>query len=237
MKRNHRRLLLVAVYALAMAWVEAAVVLYLRTLFHRIVPYQLDPLPFQTGLARVELPREAATLIMLASVGALAGATPRARLGFFLIGFGLWDIFYYVFLRIMCGWPSSLWDWDVLFLIPLPWWGPVAAPCLIASLMILFGFWLSSSPRAYSSVKPRFSSYWLVFAGSTAALVIFMKDSLGAVANGQGISFIGKLLPEDFPWTQFLVCLAMMSAPLWEVAWLRLGSLLGSFRPSATYGE
>ena len=52
----------------------------------------------------------------------------------FVVVFGVWDIFYYVFLRVLVTWPASLLDWDILFLIPLPWVGPVLAPVLIAGM-------------------------------------------------------------------------------------------------------
>ena len=139
---------LVALYAAAMAWVEAAVVFYLRSMIGRIEPHQPDPLPVIGGFASVELPRELATLVMLFAVGALTGRTWRARLGYTAIAFGVWDIFYYVFLKIMCGWPHSLLDWDILFLLPLPWWGPVLAPVLISLLMILWGTFASQFERA-----------------------------------------------------------------------------------------
>ena len=74
---------------------------------------------------------------MLAAVGMLAGRTRHARVGYTAIAFGVWDIVYYVFLRLIGGWPRSLLDWDVLFLLPLPWWGPVLAPVFIAMLMIV----------------------------------------------------------------------------------------------------
>src|ERR1035437_4366895 len=129
----------VGLYAIAMAWVESAAVLYLRSMMGRIEPYQADPLPLIGGFALVELPRELATMVMLFAVGFLAGRTWRARIGYAAIAFGVWDIFYYIFLKMMCGWPHSLLDWDVLFLLPLPWWGPVLAPGLIALLLILWG--------------------------------------------------------------------------------------------------
>ena len=105
-------------FGMAMAWVEAATVVYLRTLVGRIDPHQPNPLPVQGQLGEVELVREAATLIMLAGAGWLAGTNWRARLGYGVMAFGIWDIWYYIFLRQMTGWPSSLLDWDVLFLIP-----------------------------------------------------------------------------------------------------------------------
>src|SRR6266853_4816000 len=134
-----RRWLIVAVFAAAMAWVESAVVFYLRTMIDRIEPYQQNPLPMIGGLGPAELVREAATMIMLLTVGILAGRNWRSRLGYSAIAFGTWDIFYYVFLKVMCGWPHSLLDWDILFLLPLPFWGPVLALMSIALLMLLWG--------------------------------------------------------------------------------------------------
>ena len=99
----------------------------------------------------VELTREFATMIMLFAVGFLAGRTWRTRIGYAAIAFGVWDIFYYVFLKIMCGWPHSVLDWDVLFLLPMPWWGPVLAPVLI-SLLIFSG---AHSPLNLNERTPR----------------------------------------------------------------------------------
>jgi len=129
----------VALFAIAMAWVEAAVVFYLRTMIDRIDPWQPNPLPIIGGLGLVELVRELATMIMLLTVGLLAGRTGRAQLGYSAIAFGVWDIGYYIFLKVICGWPHSLFGWDILFLLPLPWWGPVLAPVSIALLMIVWG--------------------------------------------------------------------------------------------------
>jgi hypothetical protein len=102
-----------------MAWVEAASVYYIRAMVDRIDPYQNHPLPIRGVLGQVELVREAATLVMLATLGMLAGRTRRAQAGYTAIAFGVWDIFYYVFLRMIGDWPRSLFDWDILFLLPL----------------------------------------------------------------------------------------------------------------------
>ncbi|MEI6567043.1 MAG: hypothetical protein WCR20_10215 [Verrucomicrobiota bacterium] len=137
--KEKNKFYVVCAYAAGMAWVESAVVFYLRTMINRINPYQPLPLPEAGGLGMAEVVREAATLLMLLTVGILAGRTWRERLGYAALAFGLWDILYYVFLVVMCSWPTSILDWDILFLIPLPWWGPVLAPVLIASLMIIWG--------------------------------------------------------------------------------------------------
>src|SRR6266540_4205903 len=119
-----RKLGWVAVYALAMAYVEAATVVYLRRVFG-VVDLVQDVASYDPRLASIEIGREAATLVMLLSVGFAAGRSRQARLGFALYAFGLWDVLYYVWLKILLGWPGSILTQDVLFLVPLPWWGPV----------------------------------------------------------------------------------------------------------------
>src|SRR5258708_32655957 len=146
-RRERARWMLVVTFAAGMAWVEAACVYYLRVRVDRVQPYQPIPLPIRGVLGEVELVREGATLLMLAMTGMLAGRRWRARVGYAAIAFGFWDILYYVFLRIVSGWPASLFDWDILFLLPLPWWGPVLAPVCIATLMIAWGTHVTQSPR------------------------------------------------------------------------------------------
>ena len=121
----------VAIFSIAMANLEAAVVVYLRRMYG-IHDLMLQIPPFDPQMAAIELGRELATLIMLLSVGWIAGRKLQSRLGFSFLTFGLWDIFYYIWLCIFIGWPQSLLETDILFLLPLPWWGPVLSPVLIA---------------------------------------------------------------------------------------------------------
>jgi hypothetical protein len=206
------RWLTVALYAVAMAWVESAVVYYLRTMIDRIEPYQPNPLPVIGYLGPVELAREAATLVMLLTVGVLAGRTWQSRLGYAAIAFGVWDIFYYVFLKLMCGWPHSLLDWDILFLLPLPWWGPVLAPVLIALLMILWGTLATRAERPGESGLSHWRAWGLNALGVALALYVFMADAI-RVADG-GVPALRTMLPTRFNWPLFGVALALMSAPV-----------------------
>jgi len=206
----------VATFAAAMAWVEAAVVFYLRSMMHRIVPYQPDPLPVMGGFASVELPREFATLVMLLAVGVLAGRTWRARLGYAAVAFGVWDIFYYVFLKIMCGWPHSMLDWDVLFLLPMPWWGPVLAPVLISVLLILWGTFASQFERIPAAALSNGRVWVLSFTGVALALYAFMADALAAAPRG--LEAIRIALPEKFNWPLFGVALVLMSTPVLQIS-------------------
>ena len=206
----------VALFAAAMAWVEAAVVYYLRVLIGRVEPYQLDPLPVSVGLGKIELVREAATLVMLLAVGWMAGRTQRSRLGYAMLAFGLWDILYYVFLILMSGWPRSLLDWDILFLLPLPWWGPVLAPVLIAALMVILGVLISQSDEPERAVWPGRLAWGLSFAGVALALYVFMADAIRAA--GGGVEAVRTVLPVWFNWPLFTVALALLAAPIVDVS-------------------
>jgi hypothetical protein len=244
---NHTvRLLVVFLYAMAMAWVEAAVVFYLRTMVNRIEPYQPNPLPIFGGLGRAELVREAATLVMLLTVGILAGRTWRSRLGYGALAFGVWDIFYYVFLKNLCGWPHSLFDWDILFLLPLPWWGPVLAPVSIAALMILWGTLAShsevrslSAPHRvfHGDAEPNTSKagwkpalLWLLtLSGVMLALYVFMADSISVA--GQGSTTLRNVLPTRFNWPLFTLALVLMAAPMPRLIFLQLQTFAVNYRP------
>ncbi len=211
----------VVVFAVGMAWVESAVVYYLRTMIDRIEPYQPNPLPVAGGLGPVELVREAATLLMLLTVGILAGRTWLRRLGYAAVAFGIWDIFYYVFLKAICGWPHSLLDWDILFLLPLPWWGPVLAPISIALLMILWGSLVTQSGEAVAASRAGRTAWALSFVGAVVALYTFMAGSLQVY--DRGIEGLRNALPQRFDGPLFCVGLLFMSAPVLEIGARRCG--------------
>ena len=216
---DKHRLRVVVVYAVAMAWVEAAVVYYLRTMMDRIEPRQPNPLPVIGGIGPAEVVRELATMVMLLTVGILAGRTWRSRLGYTALAFGVWDIFYYVFLKMICGWPHSLLDWDVLFLIPMPWWGPVLAPMLISGLMIVWGTLASQTEGQNLDSRVHWRSWVLSVFGMVLALYVFMADAI-RVAGGN-MDLWRDMLPTRFNWELFAIALVLMSAPIVSL-WMRL---------------
>jgi hypothetical protein len=214
---SRRTWILVAIFAVAMAWVEAACVYDLRVLVDRLDPYQPNPLPMAGALGNIELLREVATLVMLVAVGCLAGAGVRARLAYTAIAFGIWDIFYYVSLKMMYGWPKSFLDWDVLFLLPLPWWGPVIAPISIALLMVAWGT-LATASAARSPESGSESRLWAAAGlGAAVALYAFMADALRALPHGS--EAVRTVLPAAFNWPLFLVAWLLMAAPVASMIW------------------
>jgi hypothetical protein len=131
-----RRVTWLAIYAVAMAYVESAVVVYLRALYYpHGFNFPLAPMP--PSMVAIELGREGATLIMLLGVSALAGADGWEWFLAFCLSFGVWDIFYYAWLWLFVRWPPSLFTWDLLFLIPVPWTGPVLAPALVSAALVI----------------------------------------------------------------------------------------------------
>ncbi|MBI3414785.1 MAG: hypothetical protein HY043_05595 [Verrucomicrobia bacterium] len=209
--------LTVVLYALAMAWVESAVVFYLRSLIDRLVPFQPNPLPFAGGFGFAEIVREVATMVMLLAVGWLAGRTWRSRLAYALLAFGVWDIAYYLWLVPLTGWPLSLTDWDILFLIPLPWWGPVWAPVSIAVLLILFGALVARNDTPENPLWPGKTSLVAAFAGIMLSLYVFMADAIHLLAHGGNTAQLRDLLPQWFNWPLFLVALGLLAMPVVEV--------------------
>jgi hypothetical protein len=221
-RRERARWMLVVAFAAGMAWVEAACVYYLRVMVDRVEPYQPNPLPIRGILGDVELVREGATLLMLVMTGMLAGRTWRARLSYAAIAFGSWDILYYVFLRIISGWPTSLFDWDILFLLPLPWWGPVLAPVCIASLMIVWGTLVTQCRDRIPANRFTRVSWCVSGTGVLLALGIFMADAIGALPGGP--DKVRQALPTAFNWPMFCGALLLMATPLAYTGWRSVSS-------------
>lgn len=143
----------VTAFAVAMGWVEAAVVVYLRALYYPqgfVIPQKIGfpfirfgPVPelkvFSPRDMKTEIIREAATLVMLLTVAWLAGRKLRTRWAAFIWAFGVWDLTYYLWLYVLIGWPPALTTTDVFFLIPTPWLGPVWLPMVCSLVLVWWG--------------------------------------------------------------------------------------------------
>ncbi len=165
----------VAVFAVAFAWVEASVVVYLRDLYYPqgfAFPLQA----FDESRLTIELVREFSTLIMLAAVGILAGRSRWERFAHFSIAFGVWDIFFYLWLKAAIDWPSSIYDWDILFLLPIPWIGPVLAPVIVSALLVLGGAMILLIERS-RRFRPGTTAWTSAVLGSILILWTFMRDT------------------------------------------------------------
>jgi hypothetical protein len=201
MLRN-RNVILVSLFAIAMAYLESAVVVYLRAMYG--IEDLLRDINFETDIYTfIEIGREAATIVMLVIIGLIAGNTWPKKIGYFFLSFGVWDIFYYIWLYVFIQWPKSLFEWDILFLIPLPWWGPVITPVLISLLLILIGYLL------ISEVKFKVTSIdWILFILSIIVLLYtFTEDSVSAIISETGD--LAQIRPTTFNWIIFLIAYAV----------------------------
>jgi hypothetical protein len=195
-------------FGAAFGYLEAAVVVYLRTIYEplrqQLAPAQpandLFPLidlrqlrteaPKAARLIRMEVVREAATLAMLAAVALVATGGRTLVLPCFAIVFGIWDLCFYAFLKLLIDWPASLMSWDLLFLIPVPWVAPVLAPVIVSASLIVCG--LVALQRA---IHPRPAHWGGLVLGSLLILLSFMLDFQDIIA--------GKS-PQTFAWPLFL---------------------------------
>jgi len=169
------KILWLAVFGIAMAFVESAVVVYLRAIFYP-EGFKVPLKTITDSKIIIEVFREIATLVMLSTVAHIAGRNFRERFTYLLLVFGIWDIFYYVWLRVLIAWPASIFDWDILFLIPLPWIGPVIAPVSISILMIIFSIFIAHSTQKGRDFKPALISGILALSGIVLILYSFMHD-------------------------------------------------------------
>lgn len=208
MSREIKFLSAVGLFAIAMAYFESAVVIYLRAIYgieNLIQDMSLKPDQYTL----IEIGREATSLVMLVIIGWIAGRRWQDRIGFFLFAFGLWDIFYYGWLAIFIGWPKTLLDWDLLFLIPLPWWGPVLSPMLIAFMMVVGGGAAVFKAGRGETIRFTLLEWSVVGTSTLLMLYVFMFDALRALPGG--IDAVSQTKPTSFNWLLFLIALTGMA--------------------------
>ncbi len=189
--------IVVIVFAVAMAYLEGAVVVYLQKAIG-ITPAELFPLQSSDkmgNLAAIEVGREFATIVMLAGIGWLAGRRWVDRLAWMSVAFGIWDIFYYVWLWVFIGWPGSPGTWDVLFLIPVPWAGPVWAPMTVS--LALVGFGLAAAWQSEAGSVPAVGGRLAALAvlGGLVVILSFTLDAPNLMSGG---------MPGWYPWPVFV---------------------------------
>jgi hypothetical protein len=233
---TRRKALWITVYAIAMGVLEAAVVIYLRKLYYP-EGFSFPLRMVDTDIAIVELWREVATIVMLGAVGVLAGRTRSERFAWFIYCFGLWDLVYYGYLKYALDWPKSLLDWDILFLLPVPWYGPVIAPCIVALTMC--GIALTAVRFTDLEIDSRMTPLERSMA-AVGALIIIVSFTIDWIrlegpvlwANitiPRDLLYGMAYVPKDYPWWIFIVGQAIGLA-----AWYMYGSRLARMRRRMT---
>lgn len=195
--------LAVVAFATAMAYVEAAVVVDLRAaLGVGSDVLRLGHVPGTDHFVVIEFGRELATLVMLGAVGWLAARTRLERLAWGAVAFGTWDILYYAWLYSMIGWPAALETWDVLFLVPVAWVGPVWAPMVVSAALV--GFGLAAAARLRRGEALRISGRHIAATASGGLLVVlsFILTASTATSGAQ----------PSFWWPLFALGMALAAA-------------------------
>ncbi|HKJ42529.1 MAG TPA: hypothetical protein VKA27_10580 [Sunxiuqinia sp.] len=203
------------IFGIAMGFLEAIVVIYLRQLyfpdgFH----FPLPPMPAR--ILNIEWLREISTIVMLAVVGIVAGRNFLQRLTWFLYTFAVWDIFFYVALKLLIGWPPSLFTWDLLFLIPLAWDGPVLAPIISSLTMIVMTEIITGLQEKGYLYRIIFREWFLIISGAFVIFCTFIWDYFSLIvrhgylskfwslsSNADFQQIVSNYVPSHYHWFLF----------------------------------
>jgi hypothetical protein len=200
----------VFLFSIAMGFMESSVVIYLRELYYPggfTFPLKVIP----PNIASVEILRELSTLIMLVAIGWVAGKNSAQRFIFFLFSFAVWDLCYYIFLKLFLDWPASLFTWDILFLIPVPWLGPVIAPCILDVSMIALLMLVLYYEKKNIEFKFYKTDWYLLISGSLIVILSFVWDFLVIIFSAEKkknssdyLSEFSGYIPQHFMWAIFI---------------------------------
>lgn len=200
------KIFIVTSFTIAMAYLESAIVVYLRELYYpNGFKFPLKLIPDKILL--IELGREVATIVMLLTVAMIAGKVFAERFCYFLFSFGVWDIFYYIWLKVFINWPDSLFTDDLLFLIPVPWISPVLAPILVSIVFISFSILTLREIEFCLRIKFYKINIVLILLGVALILISFIwnfEKRLNSVS------------PVEFMWIVFICGLVFMSIGLFR---------------------
>lgn len=211
------KIIFLVLFSIAMGFLEASVVVYLRQLYYPggfSFPLQIMAIEALS----IEYLREFSTLVMLFSIAIIAGRKFYERFAYFLLCFGIWDIFYYVWLKVLLNWPESFLTWDILFLIPVVWVGPVLAPVLCALTMVVISASILSFQQKGYRVKMKLLEWILLSLGTFIILITFLWEYATLIIQGGFLSRIVTLatdplfkqviaehVPTSFNWYLFMI--------------------------------
>lgn len=205
----------VSFFSIAMGYLESAVVVYLRAIFYP-EGFNFPLAPINEQLALTEMFRELATLVMLVGIGIIAGRNGSERFAWFLYSFAVWDIFYYVFLKVLLNWPESFLTWDILFVLPVTWVGPVIAPLIVAFTMIAFALAILYFNGKRQDTRITALEWIVLITGSLILIVSFSWDYSRFVLQNHPFSAIWTIpkkslyeiaetyIPVSFNWWIFI---------------------------------
>jgi hypothetical protein len=218
-KKNfiYRMFILTGLFATAMGFLEAVVVVYLRELYYpNGFSFPLHTMP--AGIVTIELVREICTLVMLLTIALIAGKNKLQKFAWFIYCFSVWDIFYYVGLKMFLNWPPSLMTWDLLFLVPVAWVGPVLAPVICSLTMILLAACIVVLQEKGYHVRIKIAEWGFIIGGAVIIFIAFIWDHTRIIIkegflgeyfnlldNPRFIQVMAQYKPEYFIWPLFIL--------------------------------
>jgi len=192
LKKYYKILLWGFLFSVSMAYLESAVVVYLREIYYpKGFSFPLQEItPF---ILIIEIGREIATIIMLFAVSYFMSKNKRKLFAFFSFNFGMWDIWYYIWLKLLLDWPQSLLTWDVLFLIPVPWIAPVLAPILVSVSLIIASLIILKLENKFEFTFLD----WLIEISAGIIIIISFLFQLSIIQL--------NMAPSNYPWWLFSI--------------------------------
>lgn len=226
--KKHKVLIWITIFAVAMGIFEGSIVVYLRALYYP-EGFNFPLQPIDNHIAITELVRELASLFMLLSVAIIAGKNFSQRFAFFIYTFAIWDIVYYIHLWVFLGWPENLLTWDILFLIPVTWTGPVITPIIISFLMVILAAMIYRfNLKTNFKTKIIKKDWFLLITGAFIVFLTFIWDYCRFLIQNISIkelqhkSFTDKLfnlsvqyIPIKFPWVLFFAGVLVLIFTFW----------------------
>lgn len=213
----YRMFMLTGLFAFAMGFLEAIVVVYIRELYYpNGFSFPLQTMP--AGMLSVELVREICSMVILLTIALIAGKNKLQKFAWFIYCFAVWDIFYYVGLKLFLNWPPSLMTWDILFLIPVAWVGPVLAPLICSLTMILLAACIVLIQEKGHDVRIKRSEWGLIIGGAVIIFIAFIWDHsriiikegflgeyFNLLNNPRFNQVMAQYKPEFFIWPLFIL--------------------------------
>lgn len=196
---TNRIIITYLVFGIAMAYLESAIVVYLRLLYYpEGFHFPLKIIP--TSVALIETGREAATLVMIWFAAQMSFKPFKEKFALFIFTFGVWDIFYYAWLKIFLNWPKSLLDWDILFLIPVPWTSPWLAPALFSAALIFAAILILYFPSSFGKKILKKGEWIAEFLCAALVMLTFFWNTSSVLKGGS---------PVHYQWWLFLPAVSM----------------------------
>jgi hypothetical protein len=216
MRQIVKILLWTGIFAIAMAFLESAVVVYLRALYYP-EGFEFPLKMMNQNIIITEIFREAATMIMILTIAIISVKSLISRFAVFIYVFAIWDIFYYIWLVLLLGWPHSFLTWDLLFLIPVTWVGPVVAPVINSLTMILLAVIILIYRKNDETFRLVFLEWALLITGSFLMIYVYTRPYISYMLDRYPISrmilfqqdnnllsYAENFRPVTFSWGLFL---------------------------------